>query len=114
MLHAGGCLWNSFVIVGSVRGLLEIIQDTVAEVYQAFARLPPVLGTRRESGALTMIYQGLKESNFSGQVLASRPERLAVIRVAGVTWNDLGEPRRVMASLNMAGLRPHWVETGVA
>ena len=42
----------------------------------------------------------------SAEVLALRPERLAVVEVTGVRWNDLGEPRRVMASLTMAGLRP--------
>ena len=47
----------------------------------------------------------------SVEVLALRPERLAVVKVTGVRWNDLGEPKRVMASLTMAGVRPHWVET---
>jgi hypothetical protein len=50
----------------------------------------------------------------SVEVLALRPERLAVVEVTGVRWNDLGEPKRVMASLNMAAVRPHWVETSVA
>jgi hypothetical protein len=50
--------------------------------------------------------------NFSHQVLALTPERLAVLRVTGVRWNDLGEPKRVMASLDMAGVRPHRAETG--
>jgi hypothetical protein len=31
--------------------------------------------------------------------------------ISGVRWNDLGAPKRVLASLEMAGVRPHWVET---
>ena len=47
-------------------------------------------------------------------MLALRPEPLAVLKVTGLRWNDLGEPNRVMASLDMAGVRPRWVEAGVA
>ena len=49
----------------------------------------------------------------SVEVLALRPELLAVVEVTGVRWNDLGEPKCVIASLTMAGLRPHWAETVV-
>jgi hypothetical protein len=38
---------------------------------------------------------------------ACRPENDAL------RWNDLGEPKRVMASLAMAGIRPRWVEADV-
>ncbi|HEX9787091.1 MAG TPA: hypothetical protein VGB09_03650 [Candidatus Binatia bacterium] len=34
-----------------------------------------------------------------------------MLKVTGVRWNDLGEARRVMASLAMAGVRPHWIDT---
>jgi len=53
------------------------------------------------------------ESDFSHQVLALRPEHLAVVNVTGVRWNDLGEPKRVMASIDMAGVRPHGAEAVV-
>jgi hypothetical protein len=42
--------------------------------------------------------------------LVRRPERLAVLKVTGVRWNDLGEPKRVLASLDMEGIRPPWAE----
>jgi hypothetical protein len=58
-----------------------------------------------------LLYSRLAEVNFSHQVLALKPERLAVLKVTGVRWNDLGEPKRVMASLDMAGVRPQWIET---
>ena len=59
------------------------------------------------------LYQRIEEVNFSHQVLALHPKRLAVLKVTGVRWNDLGEPKRVMASLNIAGLRPDWIELGL-
>jgi hypothetical protein len=50
------------------------------------------------------------ETNFSDRVLALVPERLAVLKVSGIKWSDLGEPKRVLASIQTAGLRPPWME----
>lgn len=114
MLQLRGCLWNSFVMVSSVTGLLEVIESAVSDLYRHFACVRPLLGTGREAKMVNRLYEGLCESNFSHQVLALRPERLAVLKVSGMRWNDLGEPRRVMASLRLAGLQPHWATTGIA
>ena len=111
VLQLRGCLWNSFVMVASVRALLEIIEGSTPELYRAFACMTCLFGTRAETRAIGNLYQRLEEVNFSRRVLALRPERLAVLKVTGVRWNDLGEPNRVMASLAMAGIRPHWVDT---
>ncbi len=110
ILQLRGCLWNSFVMVASAQVLLDCIQVAVPELYRAFSSLLPLFGTPAESRGIERVYGWLHEVNFSHEVLAQRPERLAVIRVTGVRWNDLGEPNRVLASLNMAGLRPQWVE----
>ena len=111
VLQLRGCLWNSFVMVASVRALLEIIESSTPELYRALACMTSLFGTRAETGAIDNLYPRLEEVNFSHRVLALRPERLAVLKVTGVRWNDLGEPNRVMASLAMAGLRPHWLDT---
>jgi mannose-1-phosphate guanylyltransferase len=113
VLQLRGCLWNSFVMVASARALLEIIESAIPELYRAFARVTPLVGTRGEAKEIDRIYARIEETNFSHQVLARRSEHLAVVKVTGVRWNDLGEPKRVMASLTMAGLRPHWAETVV-
>jgi mannose-1-phosphate guanylyltransferase len=110
VLQLRGCLWNSFVMVGSARALLEIIASASPDLYRSFTRLSPIFGTRSEPKAISHLYDAIDETNFSHQVLALRPERLAVLKVTGVRWNDLGEPKRVMASLGMAGIRPHWAE----
>jgi len=110
VLQLRGCLWNSFVMVASVRGLLDIIESAIPELYRSFAGFVPLFGAQAESEVIDRLYDRLQEVNFSHQVLAQRPERLAVLKVSGVRWNDLGEPKRVMASLKMAGVRPHWIE----
>jgi mannose-1-phosphate guanylyltransferase len=113
VLQLRGCLWNSFVTVGSAQALLESIETAVPDLYRAFSCLVPLFGTTAEQRAIDKLYQHLTEVNFSHQVLAQRPDRLAVIRVSGVRWNDLGEPKRVLASLDMAGVRPHWVDAAI-
>jgi mannose-1-phosphate guanylyltransferase len=113
VLHLRGCLWNSFVMVASVQAMLESIKTAVPDLYRSFSCLEPLLGTTAEVRAVAPLYERLWDVNFSHQVLAQRPDRLAVIRVSGVRWNDLGEPKRVLASLDMAGVRPPWVDAAV-
>ena len=113
VLQLRGCLWNSFVMVASVKAMIEIVEQTLPGLYRGIGNLTPVFGSRGESPAIAALYDELDEINFSHQVLAQCPERLAVLKVSGVRWNDLGEPKRVMASLNMAGVRPQWVEAAI-
>ncbi len=114
VLQLRGCLWNSFVMVASVQALLDIIESAIPELYRSFTALTPLFSTTAEVKAIELLYSRLAEVNFSHQVLALKPERLAVLKVTGVRWNDLGEPKRVMASLDMAGIRPRWAEPGAA
>jgi hypothetical protein len=44
--------------------------------------------------------------NFSRHVLTARPDRLAVLPVRGVHWNDLGDPKRVLATRRRAQAMP--------
>jgi mannose-1-phosphate guanylyltransferase len=113
VLQLRGCLWNSFVMVASVPALLRVIEGASPDLYRSFASLALVLRTPGEAKAIAELYERIEEINFSHQVLARCSERLAVLKVAGVRWNDLGEPKRVMASLHMAGLHPHWTEAAV-
>jgi len=112
VLQLRGCLWNSFVMVASVQALLDLIESAIPELYRGFAALTPLFGTAAEAKAVELLYHRLTDVNFSHQVLAVKTERLAVLKVTGVRWNDLGEPKRVMASLDMAGVRPRWAEAG--
>jgi hypothetical protein len=56
------------------------------------------------------IYALMRDTNISDRVLSMVPERLAVLRVSGIEWGALGEPKRVLASIQTAGLRPRWIE----
>jgi mannose-1-phosphate guanylyltransferase len=110
VLMLRGCLWNSFVMVASVRALLQIIARALPDLYASFLALQGFFTSPGEAGAIARLYASLEEVNFSHRVLALQSRSLAVLRVSGVSWSDLGEPKRVFASLNMAGVRPHWAE----
>jgi mannose-1-phosphate guanylyltransferase len=110
VLQLRGCLWNSFVMIASVQALIDIIASATPALYNAFASAMPFFGTDEEPRRMKKLYALLGEINFSDRVLALIPERLTVLKVSGIKWNDLGEPKRVIASIQTAGARPLWVE----
>jgi mannose-1-phosphate guanylyltransferase len=99
-----GCLWNSFVMVGRVDALLSMTRKALPEVFSQFARIVPMFETIREQSALCALYAKIDDSNFSHEVLATRPGDLTVMRVGDVGWSDLGEPARVLATLARMGI----------
>ena len=104
-LMESGCLWNSFVMVGRVDALLKMTRRALSELYDSFAALVPTFGTPAERSARSRLYSRIPETNFSHQVLAMRPDDLAVMRVGQVGWSDLGEPTRVLSTLARLGVR---------
>ena len=91
-----GCLWNTFVMVGSARAFLGMIESAVPQAAEAI---------RRDHDSL---YHVLPEGDFSRQVLSACSDRLAVLRFRDMGWNDLGTPERLFATLDRAGIVPHW------
>jgi mannose-1-phosphate guanylyltransferase len=110
ILQLRGCLWNSFVMIGSAHALIDIIASATPALYNTFASAMPWFGTDDEPTMMKKLYALLGETNFSDRVLALVPERLAVLKVSGIKWSDLGQPNRVLASIQLAGLRPPWMK----
>jgi mannose-1-phosphate guanylyltransferase len=98
-----GCLWNSFVMVGTVFSFLRMIRLATPELYMKFAAVRSELGTPGEEEVVRNLYAGLSESNFSKDVLATRATDLAVVRVRSSKWSDLGSPFRVLSTLSKIG-----------
>jgi hypothetical protein len=51
-----GCLWNSFVMVSSVKALLETIAMAVPDLYCSFSSIRPSFTTRAERMAVERLY----------------------------------------------------------
>ncbi|HEX6719814.1 MAG TPA: sugar phosphate nucleotidyltransferase [Pyrinomonadaceae bacterium] len=100
-----GCLWNSFVMVGRADALLRMSRAALPELYARFAAITSTFASAGERKALAELYSRIQDTNFSHDVLAARPQDLAVMRVGDVGWSDLGEPSRVLATLAHMGVQ---------
>ena len=98
-LMAVSSLWNSFVMVGRVRAFLEMIRRATPDLYEGFNTIRSNLNTAQEERRIRALYDQLPTVNFSKQVLAARPQDLAVLPVSEVGWSDWGEPNRVLTTL---------------
>lgn len=100
-----GCLWNSFVMVGKVKSFLKLFRQQIPHMYRLFCAVSIVIGTSAERISMKTIYSMIGRSDFSKAVLENVREDLRVLRVRGVSWSDLGEPRRVIQKMAELGLR---------
>ncbi len=113
-LLVSGALWNSFVIVAGVPALLSLVRRTEPALLEAFAQARAALGTPGEPAAMEAVYAGLPRVNFSSAVLGPGAADLAVLPVQGVEWSDWGRPERVLASMTRLGVKPAWLQPGLA
>jgi mannose-1-phosphate guanylyltransferase len=104
-LMAQGCLWNSFVMVGHVQTFVDLVQQALPRMSEAFEGTRRSLFTAGEGKAFGELYSGIRNTCFSQHVLSVQPDRLAVVHAAGLGWSDLGEPGRVRSVLEGMAVR---------
>jgi len=97
-----GCLWNTFVTIGRVSALIDVLCHAAAN---PMLRLAAGL----VENDLDSAYRSIPPIDFSRDVLASRPAHLLVIRDAASGWTDLGNPKRVFAALERERIAPAWL-----
>jgi mannose-1-phosphate guanylyltransferase len=103
-----GCLWNTFVLVARIRALLALMMRALPNLCAAFAPLGATPNTSEEKTVVDAIYAQIPSVDFSEEVLQQHSQHLALYPVSNVKWSDLGDPRRVLAVLEWAGIRPQW------
>jgi mannose-1-phosphate guanylyltransferase len=96
-----GCLWNSFVMVGTVGAFMNMMEQTLPNLLASFGSICALADPEMEEEWLRALYLKEPATNFSTEVLVARPSDLAVIRAAGLGWSDLGEPERVLSMLRL-------------
>ncbi len=89
-----GALWNTFVIVGTARGLLDLFRVAQSDLLRQFLECVPEVCAGSE-GAADELYRNVPTLDFSLDVLERVPEHLMAFRVASCGWTDLGTPRRL-------------------
>ncbi len=106
---ARGGLWNTFVMVARAATFLEAGRRTLPELHERLRRVRAFAGTSGEDAAIERAYALSAPANFSRDVLAAEPSRLAVSELPPLHWSDLGTPERVVAALRREGLEPRWL-----
>lgn len=96
-----GCLWNMFVMIGSLGAFRSLIHAALPDTARAFELVEqiPIAAT----DTVERVYQSLTPADFSRDVLARHTDRIAVVRVPRVGWTDLGQPARVNGLLTTHG-----------
>jgi mannose-1-phosphate guanylyltransferase len=105
-LWQGGCLWNSFIMIGRISTVLELLTTALPELCAPFVPIKPEIGAISETQALERVYADIPSIDLSEEVLTRCPELLTVLPVSGVKWSNLAEPDHLFALLRDAGLLP--------
>jgi mannose-1-phosphate guanylyltransferase len=100
-LLQSGCLWNTFITVGSAVTFLETLCSEVPEVVLSVTR-----GLADKE--LMSAYGRLPSLDFSRDILTVQAKRLLVLRDSGSGWTDLGSPDRVIGLLANHVNQPAW------
>lgn len=107
-LLEGNSLWNTFVMVGSVRAFIEVVRSTIPELLSAFRAVLPFAPKHIDVRVPDFLYELIPHTDFSRQVLSAATERLLVYQLGPVGWSDLGDPTRALVALSKSGTEPEW------
>lgn len=86
-----GALWNSFIMAGSARALLNLFDTRFVTARNAMQTL--------DGAQLEEAYQHLRPMDFSRDVLSGNEGSLRVMPVPQCGWSDLGTASRVESTL---------------
>ena len=103
-LHATGCLWNTFVLIGRTSTFLKHIQEHMPEVFTIFESVQDAFGTPREQEVLKTAYIKIPSVNFSRSVLEHVSDHLYVLEASGVYWSDWGNESRIRLDIEQFNL----------
>jgi mannose-1-phosphate guanylyltransferase len=109
---ATGWLWNTFAFVTTLSTLLDAGHEFLPEVDDRLNLIAAFSGSRHEGWAVRQAYSMTPTSDFSRGILERCPTWLGVSRLPGLTWSDLGTPRRVIGVASALPVRPLWLAPG--
>jgi mannose-1-phosphate guanylyltransferase len=86
-----GALWNAFIMAGTAAALLRLFD----------ARYDSTIASMRsaDDAGLASLYAGLRDVDFSRDVLQGNEAMLKVLAVPNCGWTDLGTPKRIGLTL---------------
>jgi mannose-1-phosphate guanylyltransferase len=112
-LFVQGGLWNTLVFVAEVGALLATGRECVPSLSERIGRLSAFWGSEHERWAVRQAYALAPTANFSRAILEVSAQPLAVLKMPGLTWCDLGNPDRVLKTLAECRLEVPALGSGV-
>jgi mannose-1-phosphate guanylyltransferase len=104
-------LWNTFVIVGRARAMLEMAWATVPTLLQVMKSRGLTSRAGAEDRIPESIYGQIAQMDFSRHILALATNSLLAFRLKNIKWSDLGNPYRVLVTiLERDGDLPFWAK----
>ena len=109
-----GSLWNTFVFAARAAVLLSAGRECAPALYDRLAALRAFAGGEHERWAVRQAYALAPTVDFSRSILEACPQMLAVSKLPGLTWCDLGSPERVVKMMARLGVSTPWLATYTA
>jgi mannose-1-phosphate guanylyltransferase len=100
-LLARRCLWNTFVMIGSLGAFRRLVSAAAPDLVRAFQ--PVECAPPDEASVVRNLYDALTPIDFSHDILAPQPNSVGVARLPNIGWTDLGQPARVQTFLRAHG-----------
>ena len=91
--------------------LLAAGRECAPTLHDRLAVLRAFAGGEHERWALRQAYALAPTVDFSRSILEACPQMLAVSKLPGLTWCDLGSPERVVTMLTRLGVSAPWLAT---
>lgn len=107
MLFKKKCLWNSLVIVGSVRALVAQFQKLIPDVFDQLSITVSLYDPAEREFILDAIYPSLPSVNFSKAILENCTDQLCVLEISDTYWSDWGSESRILRDVERLGLKLH-------
>lgn len=113
-LFTQGCLWNTFIFVARASVVLAAGRECVPSLAGRLARISSFWGTEHERWAIRQAYALAPAANFSRSILEACSRPLAVVKMPGLTWCDLGSPGRALKTMAGCGIAVPWHAAAIA
>jgi mannose-1-phosphate guanylyltransferase len=99
-LHEKKCLWNTMTLVGTSENFLNVLEEHMNDVFVPAQRIANSIGASFESEVTDDVFKSIPSVNFSRTVLEKIPDRLSVLQMDGIYWNDWGDESRVRLDID--------------
>ena len=106
-----GSPWNTFLFTARATAVLSAARESAPALYDRLAPLRTFAGSEYDRWAVRHAYERAPTLDFSRSILEACPQMLAMSKLPGLTWCDLGSPGRVVKMPTRLDVSTPWLAT---